>query len=649
MSASCCGGACEHPAERRETPRHAGLDRHAVLTAIAGVSIAAAMTASYAGAGVAAVAAASLAAIALTIGTPLRRAIASLKRRVLDINVLMVIAVAGAVALGDWIEAATVVWLFGIAQWLESWSMNRARHAIRSLVALVPDRATIRRGGVERVVAASEVVVGDAVIVRPGERIPVDAVVAVGESDVNQASVTGESFPAEKGPGDEVFAGSINGMSALELTATRVAADSTIARIIHLVEDARGQRAPIQRFVDQFARRYTPAVVLLAIAVAVIGPLAAAGPADWAAAFPTWSYRALALLVVACPCALVISTPVSIVAALTAAARAGVLIKGGAHLERLGRVTCVAFDKTGTLTDAQVTIADVVGVNGHTTEGVLSLAAALEARSEHPIGRAIVHRARAAGLDVAAGERFRALPGLGAEATVAASLAVVGSHRLFEQRQLCTPVLHARVEEVEARGGTAVLVSTGGEPVGVIALTDRLREDGRQIVRRLRQEGIRHIALLTGDRAASASAIRDEASLDEAHGDLLPADKVSHIGRLRLAHGAVAMVGDGVNDAPALAAADVGIAMGAAGTDVALETADVALLAEDLSQLPYALRLGRAALANIRSNLAIALGLKLAFVAMAAAGVATLWMAVLADTGASLIVTANSLRLLKAR
>jgi Cd2+/Zn2+-exporting ATPase len=493
------------------------------------------------------------------------------------------------------------------------------------------------------------VVVGDLLIVRPGERIPVDGVVVAGESDVNQASITGESFPAEKRAGDDLFAGTINGMGALELTATRVASDSTIARIIHLVEEAQSQRAPIQRFVDRFAKTYTPAVVLLAIAVAFLMPLVVAGPGGWTVAFPTWSYRALALLVVACPCALVISTPVSIVSALTAAAHAGVLIKGGAHLERLGGITCVAFDKTGTLTEAQVTIAEVVGVDGHSMHGVLSIAAALEARSEHPIGRAIVHRALAAGLDVAPGESFRALPGLGAEATVLATPAIVGSHRLFEQRQLCTPTLHARVEEVEASGGTAVLVSSGGQPLGVIALTDRLREDGRQIVRRLRAEGVRHVALLTGDRAASASAIREEATLDEAHGDLLPQDKVEHIGRLRAAHGPVAMVGDGVNDAPALAAADVGIAMGAAGTDIALETADVALLADDLSRLPYALRLGRAALANIRLNLAIALGLKLAFVVMAALGVATLWMAVLADTGASLIVTANSLRLLKVR
>jgi Cd2+/Zn2+-exporting ATPase len=648
VSEACCGGTCERPSEPADARRE-GLGRQVARMSLAGALIAAGMAAAYSGFAERTVAALSAMAAALTIGTPLRRAVASLGNRVLDINVLMVIAVGGAAALGDWIEAATVVWLFSMAQWLESWSMARARRAIRSLAELAPSSAMVRRLGVEFQVPASDVVVGDLVIVRPGERIPVDGVVVAGESEVNQASVTGESFPAEKRAGDDVFAGAINGMGALELTATRVASDSTIARIIHLVEEAQSQRAPIQRFVDRFAKIYTPAVVLLAIAVAFLVPLAVAGAGGWTVAFPTWSYRALALLVVACPCALVISTPVSIVSALTAAARAGVLIKGGAHLERLGGITCVAFDKTGTLTEAQVTIAEVVGVDGHSMHGVLSIAAALEARSEHPIGRAIVHRALAAGLDVAPGESFRALPGLGAEATVSATPAIVGSHRLFEQRQLCTPTLHARVEEVEARGGTAVLVSSGGQPLGVIALTDRLREDGRQIVRRLRAEGVRHVALLTGDRAASASAIREEAALDEAHGDLLPRDKVQHIGRLRAAYGPVAMVGDGVNDAPALAAADVGIAMGAAGTDVALETADVALLADDLSRLPYALRLGRAALANIRMNLAIALGLKLVFVVMAALGVATLWMAVLADTGASLIVTANSLRLLKVR
>jgi Cd2+/Zn2+-exporting ATPase len=588
-------------------------------------------------------------AAALCLPAPLRRAARAVRLRRLDINALMVIAVAGAAALGEWFEAATVVWLFAVAQWLESWSMDRARHAIRSLMSLAPAQAMVRRGGLELLVAAADVVPGDIVIVRPGDRIPVDARVAAGESTVDQAPVTGESWPVDKAPGDDVFAGSVNGDGALELEATRPASDSTIARIIHLVEHAQSQRAPIQRFVDRFAARYTPAVVVLAVGLAVVMPLVTAGTAGWAAAFPTWGYRALALLVVACPCALVISTPVSVVSALTAAARAGVLVKGGAHLERLGTVRCVVFDKTGTLTDARVAISDVVAVGGHSPHGVLSVAAALEARSEHPIGRAIVDRALSSGLEVTPGHGFRALPGLGAEATVGARTAVIGSHRLFEQRRLCTPALHARVEDFEERGRGAVLVSHDNEPLGVIAFADRLRDEGRGIVDALRDAGVAHIALLTGDRAARAELVRQEVGLDEAHGELLPADKVAHIERLRARHGPTAMVGDGVNDAPALGAADVGIAMGAAGSDVALESADVALVADDLSKLAFALRLGRATLANIRANIAIALSLKLAFVLLAVGGIATLWMAVLADTGTSLIVTAHGLRLLRLR
>jgi Cd2+/Zn2+-exporting ATPase len=394
---------------------------------------------------------------------------------------------------------------------------------------------------------------------------------------------------------------------------------------------------------------YTPAVVALAIIVAVVPPLLAPGDAGAGVAFATWGYRALALLVVACPCALVISTPVSIVSALTAAARQGVLIKGGAHLERLGSIRCVAFDKTGTLTDGHVKVVGVHAVGGVSPNGVLSVAAALESRSEHPIGRAIVRHARSEGLAVEPGDRFRALPGLGAEGTVSAVSAIVGSHRLFEDRQLCTPVLHARVARVENDGATPVLVSHGGEALGVLSLTAQVRPNVPQVVRDLRADGIARTALLTGDRATMAAAIQSGAGLDEAHGSLLPADKVRHIQRLRDTYGDVAMVGDGVNDAPALAAADVGIAMGAAASGVALETADVALMTEDLSKLPYALRLGRRTLANIHANVAIAIGLKLAFVALAVFGVATLWMAILADTGASLVVTANGLRLLRER
>jgi Cd2+/Zn2+-exporting ATPase len=590
-----------------------------------------------------------LLAIALTVVAPFRRALASLRLRVLDINVLMVIAVAGAAALGEWLEAAAVIWLFGIAEWLEHQSLERSRHAIRALMTLAPDVATLRVAGGEREVEVEQVAVGDVVVVRPGERIPVDGVVAAGESSVDQSPVTGESWPAGKAPGDEVFAATINGTGALDVTATRPASDSTLARIIRLVDRARLDRAPVQSFVDRFARRYTPAVVLLAIGVAFVPPFVLGGVTGWTAEFGVWSYRALALLVVACPCALVISTPVSIVSALTAAARGGVLIKGGSHLERLADIRCVAFDKTGTLTHGRVAVTDVLGVDGVTTTGVLSVAAALESRSEHPIGRAIVSRARGAGVAFAASERFRALPGLGAEATVAAGPAIVGSHRLFEERRLCTPALHARLDQVEERGATPVLVGHNGAALGVIGLADELRSTGKATVDGLKAAGVAHVALLTGDLQANADTVRAATGVDEAFAELLPEDKVGHLSRLRDRHGPVAMVGDGVNDAPALAAADVGIAMGAAGTDVALETADVALMSDDLSRLPFVVRLGRRTLRYVQQNITLAIGLKLAFVGLAIGGVATMWMAVLADTGTSLLVTGNALRLLRIR
>jgi Cd2+/Zn2+-exporting ATPase len=584
-------------------------------------------------------------AIALTIGTPLRRAWTALRSRWLDINVLMILAVVGAVILGEWAEAAAVVWLFAASQWLESRSIGRARRAIRSMMQLAPTEALVRRGSLESRVPADDVRPGDIVVLKPGDRLPVDGLVIAGESMLDEAPLTGESWPVEKTPGDDVFAGTINGTGALEVRATRPASDSMLARIIHLVEEAQTRRAPVQTFVDRFARRYTPAVVIVAALVAVVPPLLLTGAG--AGEFGVWTYRALALLVVACPCALVISTPVSIVSAITGAARRGVLIKGGASLERLAAVRCVAFDKTGTLTHGRVAVTDVMGVEGVSSDGVLTVAAALEARSEHPIGRAIVTHARDAGLTVAPGDGFRSFPGLGAEATVASATAVVGSHRLFEERQLCTPALHERLDELQQRGSTPVLVSHGGTPLGVIGLADELRDTGRDTVNELRAAGIVRVVMLTGDTRRNADAIAHAAGVDEAHAELLPGDKVDRLSQLRTVYGPVAMVGDGINDAPALAAADVGIAMGAAGTDVALETADVALMSDDLSRLPYVMRLGRRTLARVRQNVAIAVGLKLAFVILAATGFATIWMAVLADTGASLIVTANGLRLLQ--
>jgi Zn2+/Cd2+-exporting ATPase len=645
VSDTCCGGACGASAQEAKAPPASAWRRNGTVT-LAGLLIAAGAAAAWTTHPAWAIAFFA-ASVVLSAPTPLRRAWRAVRERSLDINVLMVIAVAGAAALGDWFEAASVVWLFGIAQWLETRSMARARRALGDLVSLTPAVALVRRDGIERDLPADQVVPGDRVIVRPGERIAIDGVLVLGETAIDQSPVTGESWPVDKRPGDSVFAGTINGAAAIEIDAARRAKDSTLARIIHLVEHAQRQRAPVQAFVDRFARRYTPGVVGLAILVAFVPPLFAG--VGWAPSFALWSYRALALLVVACPCALVISTPVSIVSALTAAARRGILIKGGAHLERLATVRCVAFDKTGTLTEGRVSVTDVLAVDGATPAGVLAVAAALESRSEHPIGRAIVDRARAESLAVPHGHSFRALPGLGAEATVASAPAIVGNHRLFEERQLCTPRLHAHIASVEERGGVPLLVGHDGAPLGVLSLTDEMRMAGREAVAGLRQSGITHVVLLTGDHPSSADAVRQGVGLDEAYAGLLPQDKVDHVVRLRQQYGPVAMVGDGINDAPALAAADIGIAMGLAGTGVAIETADVSLMTDDLTRLPYALRLARATRANIRVNVGLALGLKLAFVVLAVSGVATLWMAVIADTGASLLVTASSLRLLRVR
>jgi len=635
MSAECCNTCAPAP-----PPSQAASRFRLILLTLGAVLLAGALAAQWFGYE-AAGAALSLAATVAAGSLIAKRALHSIRDRSLDIHVLMLAAVIGALAIGEWTEGATVVLLFAIAQALEARSMDRARRAIRALMELAPVEATVRRDGREVRVAAASVLHRDVIIVRPGERIPVDGRVLSGSSDVNQAPVTGESMPVDRQPGEDVFAGSINGRGALEIEATRAGNDTTLARIATLIEKAQAERAPTQRFVDRFASRYTPVVLAVAAVIAVVPALAGAGT------FGEWTYRALVLLVVACPCALVISTPVSVVSALAAAARRGVLIKGGAHLERAGGVRCVAFDKTGTVTKGQVTVTGVHAFDGSSQDGVLSIAASLESRSEHPIGRAIVAHAERTGVDVTPGRSFQALPGLGAEGHVDESHAIVGNHRLFEERQLCTDALHAQLDDVSSRGGTSVLVGHRGAAVGLIGIADELREAGPDVVAQLKREGIERVVLLTGDHKAAADEAGRALGFDEVYSELMPEDKVAIVRELKARYGAVAMVGDGVNDAPALAAADVGIAMGAAGTDVALETADVALMADDLTQVPFAMRLSRRAMRNIRTNVALSLGLKAAFVVLAIAGVATLWMAVLADTGASLLVTANALRLLR--
>jgi Cd2+/Zn2+-exporting ATPase len=575
---------------------------------------------------------------------PARRAASALRSRTVDINVLMVIAVAGALALGDWIEAASVVFLFAVAQWLEVRTMERARQAIRALIDLAPQEALVKRHGHEHRVKVDEVGVGEEIVIRPGDKIPLDGEVLVGQSDVNEAPITGESLPVDKGPGHEVYAGTINGRGALDVRITRLRRDTRLARIIHLVEAAQAQRAPVQTFVDRFARIYTPAVIAVALAVAIVPPLVgAAGSAS------EWFYRALVLLVISCPCALVISTPVSIVAALAAAARGGVLIKGGAYLERLASVQVVAFDKTGTLTRGEPRVVDVIPFNGASAREVLERAAALEARSDHPVARAILRRAEQAGIRPSAAANVIALHGLGAEGTIDGQAALVGSERLFADRELTPPGGADGIAAQRLAGRTLVLVALGGRTLGAVAIADRPRESAREAVELLRENGVRHVAMLTGDHPDTARTIAAELGLDEHRAALLPEHKHTAVRQLRAAYGPIMMVGDGVNDAPALAAADVGVAMGAAASDAALETADVALMSDELLKLAYALRLARATLRNIKTNVAISLVLKAAFLVMAVAGVATLWMAILADTGASVVVVANALRLLRAK
>jgi len=570
-----------------------------------------------------------------------RRAWSAARVRSLDINVLMIVAAAGAIVLGQWSEGAAVIFLFAVAQTLEARTLERARSAIRALMDLTPNEAIVRDGTMDRRVNVDALTPGAIIVVRPGDKVPLDGVVIHGESAVNQAPVTGESLPADKGPGDEVFAGTINGRGALEVRVTRARRDTTLARIIHLVERAQAQRAPSQTFVERFAAIYTPAVIGLAAVVAVVPPLVAAG--EW----HDWIYRALVLLVVSCPCALVISTPVSIVAALAGAARKGVLIKGGMHLERAGSIRCIAFDKTGTLTKGTPDVVDVISLNGASPSAIVRLALAVEQRSEHPIAQAILKYAQASGIKARPGEQVQSLAGRGAEGSVDGARVVLGNHRLFEERGLCSPSIHEQLDAISREGRTAVFVASDGHPVGIITVADRPREGGKDAIDLLRRQGIESV-MLTGDNHATARAIAEQIGVDEFVAELLPADKVAAVEALRKRFGSVAMVGDGVNDAPALASADVGIAMGAAGSDAALETADVALMADELLKIPYAFRLSRATVRNIKTNLAISLVLKAGFVVAAVAGVATLWMAVVADTGASVIVIANALRLLRA-
>jgi Cd2+/Zn2+-exporting ATPase len=607
----------------------------------------------------------------LAAGLPIARSAWRAVRvnRDININVLMTLAGLGAVAIGAFTEAGMVLVLFALGEAMEGYTGDRARHAIRALLQVTPDEATLLRphhgsdADPGRVNVAS-LRPGDVIVVRPGERIPMDGRVVAGTSSVNQAPITGESRLVEKSPGSEVLASSVNGEGALEVEVTRLAGDTVISRLIRLVQAAQEQRAPVQRFVDRFARVYTPAVVVLATLVATLPPLLFSQPFV-SAASPTegWLYRGLALLVVACPCALVISTPVSIISAISNAARHGVLVKGGAYLEMLDRVRAITFDKTGTLTVGRPavvtlrpaghpeTVADGSANHCDGCDELLALASAVEGRSEHPVARAVVAEAERYGLHdrYPPAEDVTALTGRGVTGRADGRQITIGSHLYFSEHVPHSEAHCAAAERDAMQGYTPLMVAADGAYLGTITVADIVRPTARSALDALRGLGFRALVMLSGDNAATGAAVGEQVGVTDVRAELLPEDKVAAVRAVRDRYGPVAMVGDGINDAPALATADVGIAIGVAagGTAQAMETADIVLLSDDLRRVPFAFVLSRAAMHTIRINVALSLGLKLAFVALVLAGLGTMWMAVAADMGTSLLVTLNGMRLLR--
>jgi len=584
----------------------------------------------------------ALGAVALAGLPTLRKGWIALRSLTLNIHLLMSLAVLGALALGQWPEAAMVIWLFAVAEMLEALSLDRARNAIRSLVALAPAQAmTLQADGLWVEHAVAQLNIGARLRVRPGEAVALDGRVVAGASSVNEASITGESLPVPKTVGDVVLAGTVNQQGLLEVEVTATQQNSLLARIAQSVQQAQGQRAPSQRFVDRFAAIYTPVVVVFALLLAVVPPLLLGQP------FADWVYRALVMLVIACPCALVISTPVTVVSGLAAAAKRGMLIKGGLYLEQGRQIKTLALDKTGTLTEGKPRLIDLLPLGNVAGADVLHLAASLDALSSHPVAAAIVgaHNERAPQQALAAVTDFEALPGRGVRGRIEGELLQLGNHRLLEELGLCTPAIEQQLQDLEAQGKTVMILSREQQSLGLLAVADTLRPHSREAVAQLHALGIRTV-MLSGDNQRTVDAVAAQLGLDDARGQLLPDDKLRAIAGFS-AQGVVAMVGDGVNDAPALARADIGIAMGAAGSATALETADVALMQDDLRKLPEFIVLSRRTAAVLRQNLVLALGLKAVVFVLSLMGLATLWMAVFADAGASVLVVLNGLRLLR--
>jgi Zn2+/Cd2+-exporting ATPase len=564
-----------------------------------------------------------------------------------DMKTLMTIAIIGAAIIGEWSEGAVVVILFAISEALEAYSMDKARASIRSLMDIAPKEALVRRNGIESIIHVDEIEVGDIMIVKPGQKIAMDGVVIKGRSTVNQAAITGESVPVEKTVDDEVFSGTLNEEGILEVKVTKRVDDTTIAKIIHLVEEAQAERAPSQAFVDRFAKYYTPVIMVIAALVAVVPPLLFG--ANW----NEWIYQGLAVLVVGCPCALVVSTPVSIVTAIGAAARHGVLIKGGIYLEEAGAIKAIAFDKTGTLTKGIPVVTDLINLSNMENRYLVSMIAALEDRSQHPLASAVIKKAEEDGIaykDVQVND-FTSITGKGIKGTINGATYYIGSPKLFEevQKEGIAPRIREEIRALQDRGKTVMVFGTDKEVQAIVAVADELRENSKDVIDQLHSLGIEKTIMLTGDNKGTAEAIGEQAGVSEIQAELLPQDKLEFIKKLRNQYGKVAMVGDGVNDAPALASATVGVAMGGAGTDTALETADIALMGDDLSKLPFTVKISRKALRIIKQNISFSIVVKILALLLVIPGWLTLWIAIFADMGATLLVTLNGLRLLKVK
>ena len=565
-----------------------------------------------------------------------------------DMKTLMTVAVIGGAIIGEWAEVAIVVILFAISEALERFSMDRARQSIRSLMDIAPKEALVRRNGQEIMIHVDDIAVGDIMIVKPGQKIAMDGVVVSGYSAVNQAAITGESVPVEKTVDNEVFAGTLNEEGLLEVEITKLVEDTTISKIIHLVEEAQGERAPSQAFVDKFAKYYTPIIMIIAALVTIVPPLFFDG--SW----ETWVYQGLAVLVVGCPCALVISTPISIVSAIGNAAKKGVLVKGGVYLEEMGALKAIAFDKTGTLTKGVPAVTDYNVLNKQINEKeLLSIITALEYRSQHPLASAIMKKAEEENItysDVQV-EDFSSITGKGIKGIVNGATYYIGSPKLF--KELLTndfdKDLEQNVTTLQNQGKTAMIIGTEKEILAVIAVADEVRESSKEILQKLHQLGIKKTIMLTGDNKGTAKAIGGQVGVSDIEAELMPQDKLDFIKQLRSEYGHVAMVGDGVNDAPALAASTVGIAMGGAGTDTALETADVALMGDDLRKLPFTIKLSRKTLNIIKANIAFAIAIKFIALLLVIPGWLTLWIAIVSDMGATLLVALNGLRLMKVK